>query len=661
MSILDRIRNGFRSIFGTWDSGVYYQPLFTAEDVLKMDAAQLYREQPHLRTVVSFLARNVAQLGLHTFERVNETDRVRDRESVTAQLFRRPNPETTAYELVHSLVGDLALYDLAYWLLVGSASAPSGWELRRIPVPWVTPKEGDAFTYRTFEVLVPGQPTPEKVPAENMLVFHGWSPTSERDGTTPLQSLRLTLAEQLHALRYREAVWKRGGRVSSVITRPKGTSWSKEARDAFREDWRSKFTGNAGTEGGGTPILEDGMTIEKLDFSAHEQEFVEGTKLALVTVASVYHINPAMIGVLDNANYSNVREFRKMLYGDTLGPILAMVEDRLNTFLVPRLDPDADLYVEFNIAEKLQGNFEEQTAALQAAVGRPWMTADEARAKNNMPALGGDAEELVTPLNVLVGGQQSVADGETEGGGGGTTDELEAAQQEQEAAGGTHLHLVKARAPETYEKKYRQVLGAFFKRQRAAVISRLGAKSPGWWDESRWDAELAEDLYKLAVLVSTEIGRQTAKALGFPADDYDVDATLAFLQATTAKSAVRINAKTRDDIEARLETMSDDETAVEKAGEVFDVAEGSRTEGLAFGSVTAMSGFASAEAGKQVGASTKTWVVNSTNPRSAHAKLNGETVGIAETFSNGLLWPGDPAGDADDLAGCQCSLDIGTA
>ena len=63
-----------------------------------------------------------------------------------------------------------------------------------------------------------------------------------------------------------------------------------------------------------------------------------------------------MVGLLDNANFSNVREFRKMLYGDTLGSTISMIEDRINTFLVPIITSTSDVYVEFNIAEKLQGN-----------------------------------------------------------------------------------------------------------------------------------------------------------------------------------------------------------------------------------------------------------------------------------------------------------------
>ena len=34
--------------------------------------------------------------------------------------------------------------------------------------------------------------------------------------------------------------------------------------------------------------------------------------------------------------------------------------------------------------------------------------------------------------------------------------------------------------------------------------------------------------------------------------------------------------------------------------------------------------------------------------------MNGETVRIDEVFSNGLRWPGDPVGGADNNAECHC-------
>src|SRR5690606_4842809 len=171
----------------------------------------------------------------------------------------------------------------------------------------------------------------------------------------------------------------------------------------------SKFTGN-GPGAGGTPLLEDGMTVQRIDFNAQEQQFVEAAKLSMVTVASAYHINPTMVGQNEGANYSNVREFRKMLYGETLGPLLAQLEARVNAYLLPMLGMDPQrYYAEFNIEEKLQGNFEEQAAALQTAVGGPWMTRAEARSLRNLPTIDG-ADELIVPMNVTEGGLASPND-----------------------------------------------------------------------------------------------------------------------------------------------------------------------------------------------------------------------------------------------------------
>lgn len=54
--------------------------------------------------------------------------------------------------------------------------------------------------------------------------------------------------------------------------------------------------------------------------------------------------------------------------------------------------------------------------------------------------------------------------------------------------------------------------------------------------------------------------------------------------------------------------------------------------------------------------STKTWIVNS--GKSRHPEMDGETVGIDKTFSNGLSYPGDPAGSPDETMGCQCTLEM---
>lgn len=460
--------NGAEVAYNAWDNVSWW---FNAPqgDVLNavdsITPSQLYKSQPHLRTVVSFMGRNVGQLGLPVFERVDDSDRRSARDSTLAKLLARPNPGTTRYELINGTVADLALYEKCYWWISKDIDSPSGWAIVRVPVPWVTPHDENPWGFRTYTASFPGA-KPITIQADNMLVFHGWSPDSLSAGVSPVEALKDLLLEQIEGVIYRKAVWKRGGKVSAVITRPAGHKWSDEARKQFSEAWRAKFTGS-GSQVGGTPILEDGMTLNKVDFSAREQEFIEGTKLSLNTVASVYHINPTMIGLLDNANYSNVREFRKMLYGDTLGPVISMIEDRINTFLLPMLDMDTDrYYAEFNIQEKLQGNFEEQSSVMSSMVGAPIMTPNEGRARFNLPAIEG-GDHLVVPLNVTEGGQASPTDS-------GSQNEDPLAEQPDQAP--------KAVPP------------AFLKRQRQSALARKSAGWQMWWDAERWDRELAQDM-----------------------------------------------------------------------------------------------------------------------------------------------------------------------
>ena len=42
--------------------------------------------------------------------------------------------------------------------------------------------------------------------------------------------------------------------------------------------------------------------------------------------------------------------------------------------------------------------------------------------------------------------------------------------------------------------------------------------------------------------------------------------------------------------------------------------------------------------------------------RDSHRKLHGKTVDVDEKFPNGLMFPGDPRGDAKELYQCRCDM-----
>lgn len=620
-------------------------------DDLSQDWAAIYRQQPSVRTVVDFLARNVAQLALHTFRRLDDSDRERVTDHPFAQMMRTPNPYTTGYRLIFSLIADRGIYDRALWVKIWQNGRSM---LVRIPPRLWTIADDDNWLAPT-EFIVKGNRGKTTLKAKDVVYFRGYNPEDERYGLSPIESLRRVLSEEYAAGQMREQVLRNGARISGYIERPAGAEWSAPARDRFAQGWRAQYAGQTATEGGGTPVLEDGMKFISAAHSAKDLQYIEARKLSREEAAAAYFIPPPMVGILDHATFGNIEEQHKMLYQDTLGPILQEVQQEIALQILPDFDDADDLYNEFNMMEKLRGSFEEQASQMQSSVGAPFLTRNEARAKLNLPRIDG-ADELVVPLNVLIGGQASPTDQVPAGSGGGSL------PADEEAKALTSRVRLKSRPTSPQIAKATEVLANFFARQERSVRSALGVKAADaeWWDAERWDRELAGVLFALSTAVTVDVARRQLEKLGIEPGEYDADRTLAWLKTVAEANATSINAATEKAIVEALESGSDDTSA--EVGHVFEVAKGARAQQGGMTIATLLAGFASVEAVQQVRGSrkaTKRWLVTSSNPRPSHAAMSGQTVPIESTFSNGAKWPGDSSAlDVDEVAGCSCDLEI---
>ena len=597
--------------------------------------------------MTSFLGRNIAQLGIHLFRRVSDTERERVTDHPVIRTLSHPGIDVTRYEFVDALVQDLAIYDNAYLLKV--ARTDGGVGLVRLPPlkvevladSWLQP-DGYRLTGNRGHV---------DYPADAVIHFRGYNPTDPRVGSSPLESLRRILAEEAGAAEYREQLWRSGARVSSAIYRPAAAPpWSDKARDRFITEWRDLYTGQ-GVQAGGSPLLEDGMTLEKLGFSAEQAQYIEARKLTREEVTAAYHIPLPMVGLLEHATFSNIQEQHKQLYQDTLGPWLQMLTQRLELRLFPDFAGTDDLYLEFNLAEKLRGSFEEQAAQLQTAVGAPWLLRSEARARMNLPFIDG-TDELVTPLNVLIGDQASPTD---------------SAPPPPVPTGASARHglATKARvvATDGQRKSYEAVLTRHFERQRKAVLSKLGAKAATAvdldtiFDRARWDRELAADLFGVNRALALATARQVLVDAGVDPSAVSDEGMGEWLAANATAVAEGVNQVTADGLSSALE----DDDPSSAVAHVFEVALAARALQVATTETTGLAGFAGREGARVGGLTHKTWHTTSAKPRSSHARMSGQTVPIDGLFSNGARWPGDHVLSADERGGCRCEVSFVTA
>ena len=627
-----------------------------SSQVLNLSAKELYQTQDNLQAVVNFLSNSIAQLPLKVYKRDDENERRRDRDSIASKLLWRPNADQTEYEFIRALMVEYFVFGCVYVWLLPDAEAESGYQLRIVPSDWIiTSTMATPYAPDTIRICTKNGGTAVDVPRKEFVQFKTYSAGNPGGYLSPISALRQTLYEQVEAGKFRRQLWRSSGRLNAQIIRPKDvTPWDDEQRrkfaTAFREAW-----GAGGSKAGSIPILEDGMEIKPFATSFREQQYAEGIKLSREAVSAAYGVNPSLIWHSDTQTYASARDNARALYAECLGPVIQMLQQRINSFLLPMVGSDPNLYVEFDLTEKLKGSFEERASILQTSVGAPWLTRNEARSDMNLPPIEG-GDDLITPLNVATNGVPSPDDSYTYEGIDNQAKGIRKADCSCKACKEVE-YRIKGRSDKEDDEKVTDILTAFFKRQAKSVIPKIGADKEDYWDAERWDKELADDLYPVLQTIGDKHGKEASEVLEW---EYSTTVTENYIKKVSSNRAKTINRETKKRIDKELEAEEPD------INHTFETRE--NTADVSGRSVaTAIASWAIAEATHQAisdGAPRvlgkiveKEWVTGD-NARPSHALMNGERVPIDADFSNGMHFPGQDTGDPDENCGCNCSTQI---
>lgn len=638
----------------------------------------IYRSQPHVRTVVDYLARQVASIKLGLYERVDTDHREEVDDGQPAAFYRRPNPQRSRFAFYRDVVSDLLVYDA---LVAVKAILPSGRPVAvRIPPKYVVPTGKNWLEPEGFAVIATAGKAIELRP-DQVIYVHGYSPDDPRLGVPPIETLRVILAEDEAAAEYRANVWRNGARMSGYVKRPvDAPDWSEPARERFLTELRALFTAT-GAEAGGTAIFEEGMEYEKLAATAVELDYAKARQLNRGEVCSVFHVDELLVGGKPEGGSSVTGEARRGMYADTLSPLLTFLAEELEVATFTDFDlglDDGRYYLEHNLEAKLRGHFVDQAEVISRSVGGPWLTRDEARALfNRAPLPDGVGAEVITPLNVTVGGRANPADTAPGTPGLGQASAyiddgdgnlrpvypvkaLPPAPAKADAPGGELDDVLRPWVDPTVK-----LLDRWAARARRTVVGRVrrGNTVAAAFDAGRWARELTADALALSVRQAKDVGGRQLEDLDVD-DAYNVDGAAAWLEGAADVFGKGVTDALLEDLKAAYagaKAKADDDVDVETppadlVDEAFVTFAAGRLLVEAATRVATIGNFSRYDAAQQAGAGSKTWRTSSANPRSSHAALNGATVAIGDTFSNGALWPGDPILPAEERANCACRV-----
>lgn len=558
--------------------------------------------------------------------------------------------------------------------------------------PHMTWPQPDPNTFvRSFIVM--NGPNRWELPAENVVWLKRPHPLDPYRSFTPIEACGLAIDTDLLARLYNKRFMQNDGRPGGLI----GVKGGVEDEDA--DELQAFFRGGV-QHAGEWRVLDniEGLDVVDMAKSPRDAQYIEQRKLTKEEILQAFGVPESLTGNASGRTYDNSGVERRIFWQETMLPHLELVgggldliDDLPNTFMVFDTSViDVLQETENRRKEDLRAEVDKGEATIneyRLATGRKPFDAPEA----DIPHLGISQTPLwsleptqpasaiasapAPAANVPSGGQQPVGLVAVASLGvapGVKTLDL----KDRRVAAKQHFHRWEGIIDDTMRK--------FFLRQQKVVVARLagkqGRRGTRHWKEldgtvgtkmidiasifesAKWDAELRADIEPILVRLFKEVGDATVANL-------TVDGVFNLHNPVVTEAISRrvnkissINATTegaiREEIKAgELAGESITDIAKRVSG-VFSDASTSRARMIARTETIGASNEGSYIAATDSGVvATKAWLATEddrTRPTHIEAEADGD-IAMDETFSNGLLYPGDPDGDAGEVINCRCT------
>ncbi|MDH6265635.1 HK97 family phage portal protein [Rhizobium sp. SG_E_25_P2] len=193
------------------------------------------------------------------------------------------------------------------------------------------------------------------------------------------EAIALTIAFERHIA----SLFANGGRPSGVILSPKVID--QDGKKNLASSW---FSSHSGNRAGGTAILDEGMDYRPLSTTLADAQFAENRLEQIREIARAFNIPPTMIFELSRGTWSNVAELNQQFLTMTLKPWLTRwAWAYARCLLTP--EERARFYVEFVTEDIVSTDEVARSTAFSNYRSMGAMTANDVRAKLNMPPISG--------------------------------------------------------------------------------------------------------------------------------------------------------------------------------------------------------------------------------------------------------------------------------
>lgn len=351
---------------------------------------------------VTLLALYIAKTPLHVYRKVHRSTgdgrQIADDHPAFKLLRWKANETQTAFQLQLALAGHAINRGNGYAYIWRTG----GGEPRELTIldPDKTEPAQDP-SGRWWYVTEIGTEK-RKIPPEDVLHFRGFG----FDGRVGYPAYRMAkdyIGLGDAAVTFKAVRFRNQARPSVVLETEKKVD--SKARQELRQDWERMHTGVQNAHR--TAILDNGLKVSKLAFTAEEMQEVEQAGLTIRAAANFLGVPSSKLGDTEGVKYASKEQDDQAFLDEGLDFWFCTIEDESRDKLLTEKEKDGgDYSVEFDRTKIAQGDRTSRANYFRTATGgRGWMAPNEVRHELGMePSSDPDADKILTPLNMGQGG-----------------------------------------------------------------------------------------------------------------------------------------------------------------------------------------------------------------------------------------------------------------
>lgn len=496
--------------------------------------------------------------------------------------------------------------------------------------------------------------------AERIIHIREATPTDMQYGQGSLTAAKNSVTSDLLADAWNRNFFSNSTRPDALLQSDTPISIEDQKRALFA--WKKAYEG---PKNRGKIAVISGLKYIEVNRLHKDMDFVNLRKMLREEILATFGVPQSMVGILDNANYSNMREQTKVFWTQTMIPEIRKFES-IMTLRAKQITGDDKTIIQADLstveALREDENAKATTAQIYVNMGIPLKQVVEA---------------LDLPFEITETIEEPLPQ-----------EDPPPAKSISKSLFNESVNDIKWKSFDRdftpFEQSMKHAMRSYFSAQKSRVIAKINAndklipkhfKMAGDEVNSIFNFDKEKELLMRIAgpkikNVYIAFGKRQSNKMGFGSYVMGTNVISSWVERKTLKLAQEISIYTREQISNAIVESVSDAVAIglsnaetidmikSRIDEIYAFANESRSENIATTEMLGSAHAGSYQAASDLGATKKMWITARDNKvRESHTKMEGVETGLKDTFLVGdakMQFPGDPSGPPEEICRCRC-------